>query len=198
MSSAPQGWYRDPHHVARFRWWDGTAWTEGTRGNAGAVARLLRESPFKRWIPIATAIVVVGVVLFGRAESTRTQDPAGWYGAGFASVAAIVLVAACITLAGRRWLEVLVFAALTAVAVTLAVFIVTAPSTSRSCSNEGRPKSAGTYECDTSYGLGAPFLAVAFAIPAAGLAAVGKFAGDTYYSVREHITRRPSGEKSSP
>jgi hypothetical protein len=198
MSSAPPGWYRDPHRVARFRWWDGTAWTEAARGDVGTVARLVRESPWKPWLAVAVAIVVVGVVVFGRAESTGTQNTAAWYGAGFASVAAIVLVAASVTLARRPWLEVLVFAVLTAVAAALAVFIVTAPSTSRSCSNGGQPRSAGTYECDTSYGLGAPFLAVAFSIPAVGLAAVGKFAGDSYYNVRGRITQRPSGEKSSP
>jgi len=190
MSSAPPGWYRDPHSLARWRWWDGTEWTEATRGNAGAVARLVRESPWKPWLAIAMAIIVVGVVLFGRAESTRTPDPVAWYGAGFASVGAIVLVGACLTLAGRRWRYVLVFAALVAVAVALAVFTVTAPSTSRSCDNGGQPKSAGTYDCDTSDGLGGPLLVIVFLIPAAGLAAAGKLAGDSFYRFRDHVARR--------
>jgi hypothetical protein len=54
----------------------------------------------------ATAIVVAGVVLFGQAESTRRQDSGGWYAAGFASVGAIVLITACLTLGRRRWLYV--------------------------------------------------------------------------------------------
>lgn len=28
--AVPQGWYPDPHGVARLRWWDGTAWTQHT------------------------------------------------------------------------------------------------------------------------------------------------------------------------
>jgi hypothetical protein len=29
-AAVPQGWYPDPHGVARLRWWDGAAWTQHT------------------------------------------------------------------------------------------------------------------------------------------------------------------------
>jgi hypothetical protein len=31
MSQQPAGWYRDPVHVADYRWWDGAAWTAEVR-----------------------------------------------------------------------------------------------------------------------------------------------------------------------
>jgi hypothetical protein len=179
------------------RWWNGTEWTAVTRGDVGAFARLVRLSPWKPWLASAIAIVVAGVVLFGQAESTRRQDSGGWYAAGFASVGAIVLITACLTLGRRRWLYVLFFAALAAGAVTVAVFTVTAPSTSRSCDNAGQPTSRGTYDCDTSFGLGAPFLAIVLVVPAAGLASVGKIAGNSYHAVRDRVVRR-SSEESHP
>src|SRR5437588_583744 len=83
--------------------------------------------PWRAWLVCAVAVVVVGLIFFGNAESTRTSDPAAWYGAGFASVAAIILVTASLTLARRRWRDVALFALLAASATAFALFAVTSP-----------------------------------------------------------------------
>jgi hypothetical protein len=191
VSIAPPGWHRDPYGLAALRWWDGAAWTAQTRENIGSVARrITRQLPWKAWVVPAVAIGVAGVILFGRAEDKTTSDPSTWYIIGFAAVGAIILVAACLTLARRSWLSVAIFAVVAACASALALFTVTAPSTSRSCNNSGQPTSAGTYDCDTSDGLGGPLLVGILFVPSAGVASAGKFAGDSYYFVRCRIALR--------
>ena len=63
---------------------------------------------------------------------------------------------------------------LVASAVSFAVLGATAPSTSRSCNNSDQPRSEGTYECDTGFGLGLPFVIAVFFVPAFGLVSAGK------------------------
>jgi len=186
----PPGWHPDPYGEAPLRWWDGMAWTAYTHGRESTVATLWRQLPSVPWIASAVAIVGTGVILFGHAESTRTPDPGLWYGVGFGAIGLIILVTACLTLAQRRWDFLFIFVAVAACATGLALFTVTAPSTSRSCNNGGQPKSAGTYDCDTSEGLGGPILVVVLSIPTAAVATLGKVGGDTYYVVRRRVTAR--------
>jgi hypothetical protein len=152
--------------------------------------RITRRLPWKAWTGASIAIVVAGVILFGRAEDKNVSNPATWYGLGFAAMGGTILVTACVTLARRNWLSVAMFAVVAASAATLAVFIVTAPSTSRSCKNSGQPAAAGTYDCDTSYGLGAPLLVGVLSVPTAGIASAGKLVGDSYCFVRRRIDRK--------
>jgi len=137
-------------------------------------------------------ILVVGGVIIGHAESGQTPNPDAWYAAGFVGVAAIVLITATLTLGRRRWLHVAAFAAIAAVSFALVVFMASAPSSSRSCQNAGQPQSAGTYDCDTGYGLGLPFVVLVFFVPAMALATAGKVGADTYVSVRSRGKQRAS------
>jgi hypothetical protein len=190
VTSAPPGWYSDPYGAASLRWWDGTTWTAYTQANGDRVAKLLRQLPWKPWLASAVAIVVAGVILFGRAESTRTPDPQVWYGIGFAAIGTMILVTAALTLARQRWPYLLMFVAVAASATAFAVFTVTAPSASRSCNNAGQPRSAGTYDCDTSFGIGGPILLGVLSIPTAAVATIGKVGADTYCAARRRLATR--------
>jgi len=113
-------------------------------------------------------------VCFGQGESRATADPAAWFAAGFAGVSLLALAGAAMTLRRRPWREAVVFAALVSGVVALAVFSTAAPSTSRSCNNAGESRASGSYDCDTGFGLGLPFVAAMFFGPAVGIAALGK------------------------
>jgi hypothetical protein len=119
-------------------------------------------------------VTIVGGVCFAKGESTATQNPASWYAAGFCSVGVLTLVGACLTLARRRWREVALFAAIVASVVSLAIFSFASDSASRSCNNMDQPQSAGTYDCDTGYGLGVPIMLVGFFVPAFVISGLGK------------------------
>lgn len=192
MSFAPPGWYRDPYERAILRWWDGTKWTAQTSNDFESdTRRIVEQFPWKSWIIPTVAVVIAGVFLFGHAEDTATSDPEAWFVIGFAASGAITFLAACVTLVRRHWVSVAVFAAVMTCAATLAVFTATAPSTSRSCNNAGRPSSGGTYDCDTSYGLGLPIVVGVLFVPAGVIASAGKVAGDTCDIIRRrHASRR--------
>ena len=174
----PAGWYSDPHAVAPLRWWDGASWTEHVAATPprrpSRLTGYVHGLPWPAWVACLAALGVVALICFGKAESRSTAASGAWYRAGFIASALIVLTGAAATLGRRRWREAAVFAFLTASVMGMAIFTVTAPSTSRSCSNAGQPASAGTYDCDTSYGLGATFMVAAFFVPAFGIAAIGK------------------------
>src|SRR5207302_5525955 len=72
------GWYVDPYGVTALRWWDGTLWTGHTLDPAGRLVRFLRGLPWRVWIVGLVAIGLIGLVCFGKAESTKTPNPAGW------------------------------------------------------------------------------------------------------------------------
>lgn len=50
MSSPPAGWYPDPEHPTRWRWWDGAGW--GARHDPAAEP-LRRQQETARWLRIA-------------------------------------------------------------------------------------------------------------------------------------------------
>lgn len=53
MTAQGEGWFADPQDAARLRWWDGTRWTEHTRGRA------LPRPPLERgWPVLAVALQV--------------------------------------------------------------------------------------------------------------------------------------------
>jgi hypothetical protein len=179
-ASPPAAWYPDPGESGQLRWWDGASWTDFTHPQNPAPRRessFFRELPWRIWIGFLVAIGVTGMVCFGVAESTKTRDPATWVVVGFGAIAMLTVVSAVVSLGGRRWRDAAVLAALVAAVVGLTLFTVQAPSTSRSCDNNGQPSSSGTYDCDTSDVLGGPIITVALFIPAMGLTAMGKLAG---------------------
>jgi len=198
VSLIPPGWYPDPRQEAAWRWWDGTTWTFYTHTPVLPMRSRARGLPWKPWLASVGVSLVVGGVLIGHAESTRTPNPGVWYAAGFASVAAIVLITAALTLGRKPWLHVAAFAAIAAIALGLVVFTTSAPSSSRSCQNAGQPQSAGTYDCDTSFGFGMPFLVVVFFVPAMALATLGKVGADTYVSVRKREKPQASEKPEAP
>lgn len=172
------GWYPDPYGDAPLRWWDGANWTTHLTGVAShapsPVIRFLRGLPWPAWIACLAVLSVVGFVCFGIGESGATPNPGAWYVVGFLASALVVLVSAALTLGRRRWREAAVLAFLAAAVVGFAIFVVSSPSTSRSCNNAGQPASAGTYDCDTSYGIGGPVMVAAFFVPSLALVALGK------------------------
>lgn len=180
MSSpeTPAGWYTDPYAVAPLRWWNGASWTGHVAATPprrpSRLTEFVHGLPWPAWVACLAVLGVVALICFGKAESTSTADSGAWYRAGFIASALVVLIGAVATLGRRRWREAAVFALLAASVMGMAVFMVSAPSTSRSCSNAGQPASAGAYDCDTSYGLGAPFMVAAFFVPAFGITAIGK------------------------
>lgn len=128
-------------------------------------------------MPWLVGIAIACWTCTGFAESTHTRDPAAWLVAGFSVAGLLTLLCAYRTLRGGGWAGAAGLALAAAGIVALGVFSASAPSTSRSCANNGQPKSAGTFDCDTSYGLGGLILLAAFWVPAFGLAAAGSGAG---------------------
>jgi hypothetical protein len=164
------GWYADPATPSRLRWWDGAMWTAHV--HPPEQPRSNWKFP-RSWLVLAGAIALVCLLCFGMAESMSTTNPDSWFLAGLIATGVLTLVGACLTLGRRRWREVALFALTVSVATSITLFGVSAPSTSRSCSTD-RPSSTEATDCDTSYGLGMPFLIAAFFVPAYGLAALGK------------------------
>jgi len=60
----PPGWYADPWHVTRWRWWDGTAWTGYTDQQYAAVLAPARgPAPVDESVPIRAGwIAILGAV----------------------------------------------------------------------------------------------------------------------------------------
>jgi hypothetical protein len=102
----------------------------------------------------------------------------------------LVVAGAAITLGGLGWMEVAVFAALAAGTVTIALFSVAAPSTSRSCRNAEQPLSSGNYDCDTGFGLGLPIIAVGLFVPVFALSGAATI---TASALRRGRRGTPSG-----
>ncbi|MGW0735443.1 DUF2510 domain-containing protein [Streptomyces sp. NPDC002851] len=85
----PPGWYPDPSLPAVERWWDGSAWTEHTRGaagagpvGAGAVAPVEPSGRAKAVALAAAAAVLVasivtGIVVLGGGDGTDNGGTAG-------------------------------------------------------------------------------------------------------------------------
>ena len=170
------GWFADPYRLALLRWWDGTTWTGHTYPAVSPVRRFLAALPWRPWAVWLAAMSTVGLIFFGLGESTSVAHSHVWYPTGFVSIAVLALLASAVTLRDRRWRDAALLSFLVACIVGIAIFLVSAPSTSRSCQNNGQPLSAGTYDCDTSYGLGGPIMVVAFFIPSFAVVGIGKAA----------------------
>lgn len=166
VSIPPPGWYPDPSNITQRRWWDGYCWTTATHPRPSPGGEFVRSLPWTPWLVWLTAIGGAAVGLLTKAESRATHAPENWYLAAFCIAAGLTLVASVVTLRDRRWPAALVFAALVAIVVALAIFVTTAPATSRSCDAQ--------YDCDTGFGLGLPFVAAFLFIPAVGLSLLGK------------------------
>ena len=121
--------------------------------------------------------MVLGIVCFGKAESTTTTHPVSWLLAGLAGTAGLAFTGACLTLGRRRWREVALYALIVSCLASAALFAVSSVSTSRGCNNGGQPRSAGTYDCDTSDAIGGPLVLALVYAPLYGLSALGKGVG---------------------
>lgn len=81
MDSSPPGpgWYPDPRKPTRDRYWDGSRWTEQTRGGQGGSGIRAAYGRLPRWaqigIPIVVILIVVGAVAGGE-ESDNSTDAA--------------------------------------------------------------------------------------------------------------------------
>src|SRR5712691_6516197 len=100
----PPGWYPDPSLPQMLRWWDGGAWTANLHPTVKSPRP--RWSLPRPWLILAAVLLVVGLVCFGRAETTTTPHPGSWFLAGLASTGALTLIGGCLTLGGQRWREV--------------------------------------------------------------------------------------------
>lgn len=145
------------------------------------------------WLAILIVMACVDLVCFGMAESTTTAEPMPWYVAAFSASATLTVVGAAWVLPARRWSHAARFALLAAAVVGGALYAVASVSTSRDCANQGRPASAGTYDCDTSDALGGAVMVGAFFIPAFTLAAIGKAGGMLVQSTRQRKPVQPPG-----
>jgi hypothetical protein len=114
------------------------------------------------------AVGITAVVCFGIAESSASR-PGAWVLAGVSSITVLSIASAAWTLRTQHWLAAVVLAGLLAVTVSLAVFVTAAPATSRSCQSNT--------DCDTSFGLGLPFVSLALAPPALLLTSTGRALG---------------------
>ena len=169
----PPGWYGDPGGSPTLRWWDGLAWTPYTQPVPRFRPSFVRALPWRSWAGWLVVLAVATFICFDHAESTRTANPGGWFGAGLVCAGVITFAGAAWTLGRRRWIDVMVFAAVVAAIAAVALFSVSSASTSRGCANNGQPPSAGTYDCDTSEGLGGPILFAGLYVPAIVLSAAG-------------------------
>jgi hypothetical protein len=91
------GWYPDPAGAARFRWWDGTAWTEGTHPGAAPPAPLAPSAPRRlvqpsktRWSSLLAAFPAVYPLVVGMVTGLA-------YAGGAASSAPVLIGIAVVT-----------------------------------------------------------------------------------------------------
>jgi hypothetical protein len=156
---------------------------EGMLCAAGAAdspaVKYLRSLPWRAWTAIGVAAGLAGLVFFGKAESVTTPNPSTWARMGLVACVTITLIGAVATLGTRRWLDVLAYALSISCVVGLAVLITAVPSTSRSCNNSGQPRTAGSFDCDTSFAIGAPFVLMGILMPTLVVASVGKAVATT-------------------
>jgi hypothetical protein len=76
MSPDSPGWYPDPDHPGRQRWWDGTYW----RGEGAAVGPASESTPDSFAVAaLITALLMIPVapIWFGVRARTRIRESAG-------------------------------------------------------------------------------------------------------------------------
>jgi Protein of unknown function (DUF2510) len=179
VPNPPPGWYSDPWYPGAVRWWDGASWSAFAQSTPAWRTPARRALPWQSlpwqvwawWLVAVTIVISVGV---GMAESTAVSDPAVWFLVGGIGAGVLTLLGAATTLPGRRSVAVFVYAALIAATVTIVVFSVSAPASSRSCRAD---RSASSTDCDTSFGLGVPLVTALLFVPAVTLAAAGRAGG---------------------
>lgn len=67
------GWYPDPDDFMRERWWDGTAWTEATRGSGDTLQR--RRAPRRGFALGTVAVSLAGATLLSAFAGSIGADP---------------------------------------------------------------------------------------------------------------------------
>jgi hypothetical protein len=115
------------------------------RGLTGLVRRI--------W-PWLLVLAVLNGVGFFKAEDNTTTHP-GIYGVGAFVAGAILVAIGSWATTRNNASSLLAWAAATSVVTTVVLFSASAPSTSRSCAPSGS-------DCDTSFGLGLPFVFLFF------------------------------------
>jgi hypothetical protein len=142
-------------------------------------------------LPWLVGSFVVSLICLDKAESTAVRDPGSWLIAVVVASTVLTLLGAAWTLGRRRWREVAIYAALAASAIAIPLFAVSSIPTSRDCDNSGQPRSAGTFDCDTSFGLGGPLVLAALFVPMLGVAALGKGAAGVIRRTESFRESRP-------
>jgi len=108
--------------------------------------------------PFVIAIGVISLAGMAWAQHVSTAGAgAAWVYVAAAACGAIAVAAGMTAIRRCTGAGVAVFAVQAAVVTSLAIFVVAAPSGSASCQQ--------STDCDTSFGLGLPFLVVALFIP---------------------------------
>jgi uncharacterized protein len=106
MSLAP-GWYDDPLLVARYRWWDGSAWTDAIANPPPTFAK--REQTPHPTLPLAAAIgafAAVAIPVFGSKYVLRSLVDREWPIAIYVGLAAVLGYGPALLwcrFASRRW-----------------------------------------------------------------------------------------------
>ncbi|GEM_PF-6470910 len=77
--ATPAGWYPDPHDAGRWRYWDGSAWTEDRAPRGGATPPRPPSGPARRFPPVVIAIVAAAVlaiaVVAWRTSGSGSDNP---------------------------------------------------------------------------------------------------------------------------
>lgn len=108
--------------------------------------------------PWLIAVGIVGCVLSGKAIAKDAPSPVGLILLAASLISAILLHASWRLARTRTWSEIAGLAAAASVVTALSVFVVAAPANSPACSSSNG-------DCDTSFGLGLPFVTAAFFVP---------------------------------